>query len=226
MTRVSPAFLLPALAAALLALAPSVAAQGTARPAAVAPSPNAEYAGLYATDGGMLEVRDNGSGLGLVAHGAPVAARLAALSASPAATDLRAGALLDRWVLGEVDAVAAAARPSRQAETAETLGAYRDALVRGYGDVVAGSVAGTFRQIDGREATLVQLLFEHGTDWAAFVWDEAGALVTVTRGLSPVVLGAVAPTGPDAFAHDVTFEREADGRVHGLRVGARFSAVR
>lgn len=232
MTRVSPTFVLAALAAAALALAPAATAQASADgPRAIeAPaSPFADYAGLYATDGGTLEVRDTDAGLALVAHGAPVAARLAALAGSHDATDARTEALLEAWVLDDVATVAAAARPTRQAATLEALTAYRAALVRGYGDVVAASVAGTFVQVDGREATLVQVLFERGVEWAAFVWDEDGALVTVTRGLSPVALGEIAPAGLDAFVHGATtvaFDREADGQVRALSVGERFEAVR
>lgn len=217
--------------AALIALAPSAAAQTQFTSAPLSSAPAASpYAGLYAADGGMIEVRDGRDGLVLVAHGAPVAARLAAFSASDEATDARTEALLDAWILGDLDAVVGAVRPARQADAAGTLTAYRSALVRGYGEVVAGSVVGTFRQIDGREATLVQILFERGSEWAAFVWDESGQLVTITRGLSPVVVGTVRETAADTFAAHaapapLAFEREADGRVGALQVGT-FSAVR
>lgn len=215
----------------LLALAPLARAQ-TAAPSApavsLAPSA-APYAGLYAADGGMVEVRPSGTGIALVAHGAPVAARLKALADTDVATDARAMTLLDAWITGDLATVAAAASPARQPALAEALGAYRTALVRGHGEAFAGSVIETFRQTDGRKATLVQLLFERGTEWAAFVWDEDGALVTLTRGLSPVTLGAVRPSGPDAFGHGataVTFERDASGRIGAVRVGGRFSALR
>ena len=218
--------------AALVALAPAAPAQVqlTAAPLSSATSASA-YVGLYAADGGMIEVRDGRDGLVLVAHGAPIAARLAPLAASDAATDARAEALLDAWILDDLATVVGAVRPARQPAAAEALAAYRGALVRGHGDVVAGSVIGTFRQIDGRPATLVQVLFERGSEWAAFVWDEDGALVTITRGLSPVVVGSVHATAADTFAADaeaapVAFEREADGRVGALRLGTTFSAVR
>lgn len=227
MTRLSLALPL----AALVALAPAATAQTqfTSAPISTASTSLSTYAGLYATDGGMVEVRDGRDGLVLLAHGAPIAARLAPLATTDAATDARTEALLDAWILGDLDAVAAEARPSRQAEAAEALASYRAALVRGHGEVVAGGVVGTFRQIDGRPATLVQVLFERGSEWASFVWDEDGALVTITRGLSPVVIGTVGSTGADTFERDgtaVAFEREADGRVRGLRVGDRFSALR
>ena len=230
MTRPSP---LALSLAALVALAPAAAAQSSAPlrlASATPPSSLADYAGLYATDGGMIEVRDGADGLVLVAHGAPVAARLAPLAASDAATDARAERLLDAWITGDLDTVVGAVRPARQAAAAEAVAAYRGALVRGHGDVVAGSVIGTFRQIDGREATLVQVLFDRGAEWAAFVWDEDGALVTVTRGLSPVLVTAVRATGADTFAASaetapLAFEREADGRIGALHMGT-FSAVR
>jgi len=217
--------------AALIAVAPAASAQTQFTSAPITGAPAASpYVGLYAADGGMLEVRDGRDGLVLVAHGAPVAARLAAFSASDEATDARAEALLDAWILGDLDTVVGAVRPARQADAAEHLAAYRSALVRGYGEVLAGSVVGTFRQIDGREATLTQILFDRGSEWAAFVWDEDGQLVTITRGLSPVVVGSVHETAADTFAAHaapapLAFEREADGRVGAVQVGT-FSAVR
>lgn len=220
-----------ALTLATLIAVPAIAqGQSAAAPLPLDP-PDTAYAGLYAADGGMVEVRDAHRGLVLVAHGAPVAARLAPLANSDDATDARAEALLDAWIVGDLDAIASAVRADRQSQAAEHFGAYRSALVRGLGDVQAGSVIGTFRQIDGREATLVQILFERGSEWAALVWDESGALVTMTRGLSPVVVGTVRETAADTFAADaesapLAFEREADGRVATLRHGATFSAVR
>jgi len=217
--------------AALIAVAPAASAQTQFASVPITATPTASpYAGLYAADGGMLEVRDGRDGLVLVAHGAPVAARLAAFSASDEATDARAETLLDAWILGDLDTVVGAVRPARQADAAGHLAAYRSALVRGYGEVLAGSVVGTFRQIDGRETTLTQILFDRGSEWAAFVWDEQGRLVTITRGLSPVVVGTVRETAADTFAAHaapapLAFEREADGRVGALQVGT-FSAVR
>ena len=218
--------------AALLAVAPLAAAQSSdyLTPTSLSLSPStAAYAGLYAADGGMVEVRPSGAGIALVAYGAPVAARLKALTVTDDATDARTEALLDAWIAGDLAAVAAAARPARQPATADALAAYRAALVRGHGEAVAGGVVGTFWQIDGRKATLVQVLFERGTEWAAFVWDEDGALVTMTRGLSPVTLGTVRPSGGDAFGSGsvaVTFDREADGRIVSVRVGEQFVALR
>ncbi|WP_420455247.1 hypothetical protein [Rubrivirga sp.] len=219
--------------AALTALAPLAAAQvqltsASAETRVESPS-TAVYAGLYATDGGMVEVRSARGHLVVVAHGAEVAAALAPLSTPDAATDARAEVLLDAWTLDEMETVVAAVRPARRAQAAASFAAYRAALVRGRGPAVAGSVIGTFDQTDGRSATLVQMLFERGPEWASFVWDEDGALVTIARGLSPVVLGTARPSGDDHFeAADVplAFEREADGRVRALRVGDRFSAVR
>ena len=230
MTRSSA--LVALLAVAPFAIAPAASAQTSdyLTPASARLSPStAAYAGLYATDGGMVEVRPSGAGIALVAYGAPVAARLRALAATDDATDARTETLLEAWIAGDLDAVASAARPARQPATAQTLAAYRAALVRGHGRAVAGSVVGTFWQIDGRKATLVQVLFERGTEWAAFVWDEDGALVTVTRGLSPVTLGTVRPSGADAFGSGpaaVTFDREADGRIASVRVGEQFTALR
>ncbi len=229
MTRLAP---LALSLAALTALAPLASAQArfTSTPlAARAEASTTVYAGLYATDGGMVEVRAADGGVVLVAHGAPVADALMPLTTTDAATDARAEALLDAWTLDDLGTVVAAVRPSRQADATTSLAAYRAALVRGRGPAVAGRVVGTFRQIDGRSATLVQMLFERGAEWASFVWDEDGRLVTVARGLSPVVVGMAESAGADAFeagSLPVVFGREADGRVFALHVGDRFSAVR
>ena len=217
------------LLTALLAAASLASAQTSVRPAIAAPSPATVYAGLYATDGGMLEVRADGTRLSLIAHGAPVAARLVGLAPPDAATDARAEALLHAWVLGDLTGFVDAARPSRRADMADGMAAYRAALVRGRGEAIAGRVLGTFPQPDGRRATLAEMLFDHGAEWAAFVWDEDGALVTVRRGLPPVELGLARPAGPDAFMRGTTrvrFAREADGRVFAVQVGDRFEAVR
>lgn len=220
------------LSLALLATSASAQTQfaSLASPAASPDAPSlSAYAGLYATDGGMIEVRDGGDRLVVVAHGAPVAARLAALSATSPVADARTETLLDDWVAGDLTSIVAAVRPARQSHAAESFERYRAALVRGHGDVVAASVVGTFRQIDGRDATLVQILFEHGSEWASFVWAEDGTLVTITRGLSPVAVGTLWSTEADAFAGtdtDVRFEREADGQIGAIRVNDRFVAVR
>ena len=217
---------------ALLAAAPLAPAQTAAPPTPVVASfapPGAPYAGLYATDGGMVEVRPSGAGIALVAHGAPVAARLRALGETDAATDARAMMLLDAWITGDLAAVAAAARPAHRPAAAEALAAYRTALVRGHGEVFAGSVVETFRQTDGRKATLVQLLFDRGSEWASLVWDENGDLVTMTRGLSPVVVGTAEATSSDTFVGagvGIRFERGQDGRIETIRVDDRFVAIR
>ena len=49
------------------------------------------------------------------------------------------------------------------------------------------------------------------------------------RGLSPVIVGTAQATGADTYraqGQPLAFEREADGRVHTLRVGDHLSAVR
>lgn len=219
-----------ALSLALFALTASAQTRYASLAPSVETAPSlAAYAGLYATDGGMVEVRDGGSALELVAHGAPVAARLAGLAVSPPAADARTASLLDAWVTGDLATVAAAVRPGRQDAASESFGNYRAALVRGLGEVVAASVVGTFRQTDGRDATLTQILFDRGSEWASFIWDEDGQLVTITRGLSPVTVGTIRAAQPDVFVGsgtEVQFEREADGRIGGLRVNNRFVAVR
>ena len=186
------------------------------------------YAGLYATDGGMIEVR-SGDGLEVVAHGAPVAARLVALATPDPATDDRAQSLLDAWVAADLEAVVTAVRADGQASALESFGVYRSALERGHGPAVASSVIGTFDASHGGRVTLVQILFERGSEWASLVWDQDGALVTMTRGLSPVVVGTIQPAERDAFAADgleVRFERNTDGRIDTLRVDDRFVAIR
>ncbi|MGB3544577.1 hypothetical protein [Rubrivirga sp.] len=193
------------------------------------------YAGLYATDGGMIEVRPGTSGITLIAHGAPVAARLTGLSSSDTHTDAHAAALLDAWVTGDLEAVVTSVRSERQFESAESFARYRSALVRGHGDAIAASVVGTFDSIYGGQVTLVQLLFDRGSEWASLVWDENDELVTMTRGLSPVVVGTAEPTSRDTFTGtgtdtgtgtEVRFERGQDGRVETIRVDDRFVAIR
>ncbi len=217
--------------AALLSLAPAAIGQTdyAVSVSATASAPASTYAGLYATDGGMIEVRAAGADIVLLAHGAPVAARLASLAPVDPVTDARAETLLDAWTRGDFAPFVAAARPTQRGTMERTLAAYHAALVRGHGDAVAGRVIGTFTQVDGRRVTLVQMVFERAAEWAAFVWDESGALVTVHRGLPPVEVGSARATGADAFAASgtpVQFEREPDGRVHAVRVGQRLTAVR
>ncbi|WP_412060480.1 hypothetical protein [Rubrivirga sp. IMCC45206] len=217
--------------AAVLTLAPTAAGQTTYTLPVSTPLPttSAAYAGLYAVDGGMLEVRALGADVVLIAHGAPVAARLAALAPTDAATDARTVSLLDAWTLGDLAPLVAAARPSQRVAMGQTLADYHAALVRGRGALVAGSVIGTFTQIDGRRATLVQMVFERGSEFATFVWDEADALVAVRRGLPPVHIGIARAVGGDAFTTPgtpVTFDRESDGGVYAVHVGERFTAVR
>ncbi|MEM1056606.1 MAG: hypothetical protein AAGI52_13870 [Bacteroidota bacterium] len=197
-------------------------------PAPAATPSLAAYAGFYATDGGMIEVRDGGSALVLVAHGAPVAERLVGFAA-PSYADARTATLLDAWVSGDLAPMIAAVRPERRERATESFERYRAALVRGHGEVIAASVVGTFERVDGPETTLVRILFEHGTEWASFVWNEQNELVTVTRGLSPVVIGMASPTARDTFAGggtEITFEREADGRIDTVTIGERFVAIR
>ena len=206
--------------AALAAFAPLATAQVQLASAPVAahtieaPGRTA-YAGLYATDGGMVEVRDARGGLVIVAHGAEIASALAPLATTDAALDARTEALLDSWTLDDLATIVQAVRPSQREVAAASF--------------VAGSVIGTFEQTDGRPVTLVQMLFERGAEWASFVWDESGDLVTITRGLSPVIVGTAQATGADTYraqGQPLAFEREADGRVHTLRVGDHLSAVR
>lgn len=207
--------------------APLTAAPLTADPSA--PSLDA-YAGHYASDGGGVEVRvdvrADGPRLVVLAYGAPVAARLARLAPEHTAVDARAEALVDAWVAGDLAPLAAAA--PGDADATRRFAAHRAALVAGLGGAVASNVVGTFRQADGRDATLAQVLFERGVDWVALVWD-GGDLAGVMRGLGPVVLGDLAPAGADAFRGAgavLAFDRGADGRVTGLSVGDRPVAVR
>ena len=205
-----------------------------APPTATATPPAASldaYAGHYASDGGgvdvRVDVRADGPRLVVLAYGAPVAARLARLAPEHAAVDDRAQSLLDAWVAGDLAPLASAAAPDDRGAAAR-FGAHRAALVAGLGGAVASSVVGTFRQTDGRHATLAQVLFERGTDWVTLVWD-GDVLTGVMRGLGPVVLGDLAPLGPDAFEGAdavLAFDRSADGRVAGLSVGDRPVAVR
>ena len=203
---------------------------------ASAPAPSAElsaYAGHYSSDGGgidiRVDVRAEGSRLVALAYGAPVAARLARLAPDHSAVDARAETLLDAWVAGDLAPLAAA---SGDAEADARLGTLRSALVRGYGEPVAANVVGTFRQTDGRAATLTQVLFERGVDWVSFVWD-GDDLATVMRGLGPVVLSDLRAVGSDTFegvgadpGAALVFGRRSDGRVAGLSVGGRPIAVR
>ena len=235
MTRLAPLLLASAFGLAAQAQSSPVAW----RPAPAPPAPTAApagatpldaYAGHYASDGGgvdvRVDVRADGPRLVVVAFGAPVAARLAALAPEHAAVDARAQDLLDAWVAGDLAPLAAAA-PS-DPDAARRFGAHHDALVAGLGGAVASTVVGTFRQTDGRHATLAQVLFEHGVDWLTFVWD-GDALGGVLRGLGPVVLGELTAHGPDAFAGAsavLAFDRGADGRVAGLSLGGRPVAAR
>ena len=223
-----------ALLALVSAFALSAAAQAptsfAAHTASASGTPSLDvYAGHYTTDGGSAEVRAEAGHLTVVAYGAPVAARFALLAPGAADRDARAADLLDAWVVGDLAPLAEAVAPQRRAASVTSFEAYRSALVRGYGEPVAASVVGTFEQIDGRSATLAQVLFEHGTEWLSFVWNDDGEVLTIARGLSPVVLGPVRPAGRDTFEGNgatLTFSREADGRVSGLSVGARLVAVR
>lgn len=222
-----------ALAAVLAGASASAQTQALIVPAVDAPAvrttpPLTAYTGHYPSDGGLVEIEAGSDGLVVTAHGAPVAARLAPLATSDDALDARAEALLDAWVGGDLAPLAAAVAPER-ADAASGFEAYRTALVRGHGEPTAASVVGTFRQIDGRRATLAQVLFERGVEWVSFIWTDDNTLTTMTRGLSPVVLGSVRPAGPDAFTANgarLVFSREADGRVSGLSVGRRLVAAR
>lgn len=195
-----------------------------------APAPSLDrYAGTYATDGGAIEVRAEGDHLVLLVHGAPVAGRLATLAPRHPALAAHAAALLDAWVADDLAPLVATVAPDRQAHAAESFEEYRSALVRGHGPAVAASVTGTFHQLDGRLVTLAQLLFERGSEWAALVWNEDGTLATMTRGLGPVVVGTVRPSGPDTFegaATTVSFHREADGRIAEITVEGQLTAMR
>lgn len=200
----------------------------TSAPASVTAPSLAAYTGFYAVDGGTIEVRDGSSSLLLVAHGAPVAARLKGFARASHA-DARTATLLDAWVSGDLAPMLEAVRLERRERAAESFEQYRAALVRGHGEAIAASVVGTFERVDGPETTLVQLLFEHGMEWASFVWDGEHRLVTITRGLGPVRIGTVAPEGPDTFAGhgvEIAFEREADDRIDTVVIGERLVAVR
>lgn len=230
--RLSPLTALVAVAllgAAGAAQTQPFAAQQAATPVVRTTPPLTVYTGHYPSDGGLVQVEADGDGLVITAHGAPVAARLAGLATSDDVLDARAADLLDAWVVGDLAPLAASVAPERAAEAGPSFAAYRTALVRGHGEAVAASVVATFRQIDGRRATLAQVLFEHGTEFVSFVWADDGALTTLTRGLSPVVLGGLRPAGPDTFESAGTvlrFERAADGRIAGLAVGSRLVAAR
>ena len=232
---------LPALlAVAAFSFAASAQTSPVAWNAAPAPPPTEAassaasldaYAGHYASDGGgvdvRVDVRAGGPGLVVLAYGAPVAARLVGLAPRHAAVDGRAQSLLDAWVAGDLGPVVAAAAPD-DGGAARRFGAHRMALVMGLGEPVASSVVGTFRQTDGRHATLTQVLFERGADWVTFVWD-GDALAGVLRGLGPVVVGDLVPLGADAFEGAdavLAFDRGTDGRVAGLSLGGRTVADR
>ena len=231
---------LPALlAAAAFSLAASAQTSPVAWNAVPAPPPTSAppagsldaYAGHYAADGGgvgvRVDVRADGPRLVVLAYGAPVAARLVGLAPRRAFVDGRAQSLLDAWVAGDLAPLVAAAAPGDE-DAARRFGAHRKALVMGLGGAVASSVVGTFRQTDGRHATLTQVLFERGVDWVTFVWD-GDALAGVLRGLGPVVVGDLAHVGADAFEGAdaaLAFDRSADGRVVGLSVAGRSVAVR
>ena len=219
---------------AAAAQSPLVAARhvGSAPPAAPTAASLDAYAGHYTSDGGgldvRLDVRAEGPCLVAVAYGAPVAARLARLAPGHAARDGRAEPLLDAWVAGDLAPLAAAVAPGGAGDADARFGAQRTALVRFYGEPLASSVVGTFRQTDGRHATLTQVLFERGVDWITFVWD-GGALASVQRGLGPVVLGDLRPHGADAFEGAravVVFDRGPDGEVAGLSIDGRPVALR
>lgn len=217
------------IAATVSAQTQPFVAQQAVTPVVRTTPPLTVYTGHYPSDGGLVQVDAYGDGLVVTAHGAPVAARLAGLATSDDVLDARASDLLDAWVVGDLDALAASVAPERVAEAGPSFAAYRTALVRGHGEAVAASVVGTFRQIDGRRATLAQVLFERGTEWVSFVWADDGSLTTLTRGLSPVVLGGLRPAGHDTFESAGTslhFQRADDGRIAGLAVGSRLVAAR
>ncbi|MEM1117647.1 MAG: hypothetical protein AAF845_17935 [Bacteroidota bacterium] len=207
---------------------PVLLAQNTAPAVGTTPSLTA-YTGHYTSDGGLVQVDATADGLVLTAHGATVAARLAGLATSDDRLDAHAADLLDAWVAGDLRPLVASVAPERTEAADADFATYRTALVRGHGEAVAGNVIATFRQVDGRRATLAQILFEHGTEFVSFVWADDGALSTLTRGLSPVVLGEVRPIGPDAFEGAGTvlrFERADDGRIASVSVGDRLVAAR
>ena len=236
MTLRLPALLaVAAFSLAASAQTPPVAWNAAPTPPATAATPPAAslgaYAGHYASDGGgvdvRVDVRADGPRLVVLAYGGPVAARLVGLAPRHAAVDGRAQFLLDAWVAGDLAPLVAAAAPDDEG-AARRFGVHRQALVTGLGGAVASSVVGTFRQTDGRHATLTQVLFERGVDWVTFVWD-GDALAGVLRGLGPVVVGDLVPLGADAFegtAAVLTFERSEDGRVAGFSLGGRSVAVR
>lgn len=208
---------------------PTLLAQNATTPVVRTTPPLAAYTGHYTSDGGLVQVDAHGDGLAITAHGAPVAARLAGLATSDDVLDARAADLLDAWVMDDLAPLVASVAPHRTEAAAASFARYRTALVHGHGEAVAASVVATFRQIDGRRATLAQILFDHGNEFVSFVWDDDGTLTTLTRGLSPVVIGDVRPVGPDAFESAGTvlrFERAVDGRIDGVSVGDRLVAAR
>lgn len=221
------AFLLVSLPASAQTLVAQFSPQASAPIAAPAPSLSA-YAGVYTADGGTIEVRDGDSALVVVASGASVAARLGeAVAPSPA--DAWTATLLDAWISDDLHPMVDAARPSRQALAAESFARYRAALIRGHGDALSSTVVGTFDRTDGQRATLAQIHFEDGTEWASLVWDANGHLVTVTRGLGPVVIGTATPVRADLFSArgvEVAFERGTDGRIDTVIIGDGLVAVR
>ena len=162
--------------------------------------------------------------LAVVAHGAPVAA---ALADRPASAEARL--VLDAWVDGDLAPALAALTPADREQAAVDFGAAFRALTAAWGDARSAEPVGTFRRTDGRRVTLARVAFERGSEWLSLVWSEDGELSTITRGLGAADLGTARPSGRDAFVlGDATlrFDRDAEGRVSGLRVQGGLRATR
>lgn len=194
-----------------------LAAAALATAAAAQPLPT--HVGHDEAPDGTVEVRADDMALTFVTRRAPVAARLSPLALPQPALDARAADLLDAWVRGDLDPLAAAVRPDQRADAAASFGAYRAVLAREHGPVVAARVVGSFRRTDGRTATLARIQFGEATEWASFIWTEGGRLLTFTRGLGPVVVATLCPIGRDAVqgaAPAPWLSGETDDRSGGL----------
>jgi len=187
------------------------------------------YAGTYTANGGSVELVERPGALQVVVTGAPVAAALAGLSPRSGVLDTRAHTLLAAWVAGDTSPLTDAVVPSRQLVADAHFAAFRSALTRRIGDMTSAEIIGTFRQTNGRPATLARVHFEHGAQWISLVWTNGGDLATIKRGLSPVLVGIARPTGRDTFGiagTPITFTRDTTGRIHELAIGTQLQATR
>lgn len=194
-----------------------------AAPTSISLSP---YAGVYTTAGGFLELVERQGALRMIANGPSVAAALASESD---ALHAQTETLLDAWIAGDAKPLIASVAPHRQREAEVSFAAFRSALTCRIGDMTDARIVGTFRQTNGRRATLALVQFERGSQWISLVWADSDDLVTVKRGLSPVVAGTARPIGRDLFESNgtrIAFSRDAAGRIHELAVGSRVRATR